>query len=117
MKLLSAKADNILSTLINTNAMRNCIFLLIAMIIAGCTSTEQTTLSGLLRSNFQTVHAGLPTDLYTLTNANGMEVCFTNFGGRIVSIMVPDKDNNMIDVCLGHDSIADYICEVLQHEN
>jgi aldose 1-epimerase len=79
------------------------------MTIAGCTATGQPTLSGLLRSNFQTTHAGQPTDLYTLTNANGMEVCFTNFGGRIVSIMVPDKDNNMIDVCLGHDSIADYI--------
>ena len=70
---------------------------------------EQPTLSGLLRSNFQTEHAGKQTDLYTLTNANGMEVCFTNFGGRIVSIMVPDKAGNMQDVCLGHDSIADYI--------
>ena len=38
-----------------------------------------------------------------------MEVCFTNFGGRIVSIMVPDKDGNMRDVCLGHDNIADYV--------
>lgn len=70
---------------------------------------EQPTLSGLLRSNFQTEHAGKQTDLFTLTNANGMEVCFTNFGGRIVSIMVPDKTGNMQDVCLGHDSIADYI--------
>ena len=89
--------------------MKYRIFLFIAITIAACTATEQPTLSGLLRSNFQTTHAGQPTDLYTLTNANGMEVCFTNFGGRIVSIMVPDKDNNMIDVCLGHDSIADYI--------
>lgn len=84
--------------------------LLMAMTIAGCTRTkEPTSLSGLVRANFQTEHMGQPTDLYTLSNANGMEVCFTNFGGRIVSIMVPDKDNNMIDVCLGHDNIADYI--------
>ena len=52
---------------------------------------------------------GMQTDLYTLTNDNGMEVCFTNFGGRIVSILVPDRHGNMLDVCLGHDSIADYI--------
>ena len=38
-----------------------------------------------------------------------MEVCITNFGGRIVSVMVPDKDGNMRDVVLGFDSIQDYI--------
>jgi aldose 1-epimerase len=70
---------------------------------------ERPTQSGLLRSNFQTEHMGMQTDLYTLTNDNGMEVCFTNFGGRIVSILVPDRHGNMLDVCLGHDSIADYI--------
>ena len=30
--------------------------------------------------------------LYTLKNKAGMEVCITNFGGRIVSVMVPDKN-------------------------
>ena len=38
-----------------------------------------------------------------------MEVCITNFGGRIVSVMVPDKNGKMQDVVLGFDSIADYI--------
>ena len=38
-----------------------------------------------------------------------MEVCVTNFGGRIVSVMVPDKNGEMKDVVLGFDSIADYI--------
>ena len=70
---------------------------------------EQPTLSGLLRSKFQTEHDGKTTDLFVLKNADGMEVCFTNFGGRIVSIMVPDAAGEMQDVCLGHDSIADYI--------
>ena len=37
-----------------------------------------------------------------------MEVCVTNFGGRIVSVMVPDKNGKMTDVVLGFDSIADY---------
>jgi aldose 1-epimerase len=44
-----------------------------------------------------------------LKNAAGMEVCITNFGGRIVSVMVPDKAGNMQDVVLGFDSLADYI--------
>ena len=82
---------------------------LLSIAMVGCSIQERPTQSGLLRSNFQTEHAGMQTDLYTLTNDNGMEVCFTNFGGRIVSILVPDRHGNMLDVCLGHDSIADYI--------
>ena len=82
---------------------------LLSIAMVGCTMQERPTQSGLLRSNFQTEHASMQTDLYTLTNDNGMEVCFTNFGGRIVSILVPDRHGNMLDVCLGHDSIADYI--------
>lgn len=69
----------------------------------------QPTLSGLIPAHFETVHQSDSTRLYTLTNTHGMEVCLTNFGGRIVSIMVPDKEGVMRDVCLGHDSIADYI--------
>ena len=38
-----------------------------------------------------------------------MEVCVTNFGGRIVSIMVPDKEGKMQDIVLGFDNIEDYI--------
>lgn len=67
-----------------------------------------TTKSGLVRSNFETTVEGKKTDLYVLTNKNGMEVCVTNFGGRIVSIMVPDKDGKLRDVVLGLDSINAY---------
>ena len=46
--------------------------------------------------------------LYTLTNKNGMEVCITNFGGRIVSIMVPNKEGNLVDVACGFDKVENY---------
>lgn len=46
--------------------------------------------------------------LYTLTNKNGMEVCITNFGGRIVSIMVPNKDGELVDVACGFDKVENY---------
>lgn len=81
-----------------------------ALLMAACTPSEKkTTDSGLLQSNFQTEVNGKKTDLYILRNANNMEVCVTNFGGRIVSVMVPDKDGKMQDVVLGFDSIQDYI--------
>ena len=49
--------------------------------------------------------------LYTLRNASGMEVCITDFGGRIVSWMVPDRDGVMRDVVLGFDELKDYYPE------
>jgi aldose 1-epimerase len=67
------------------------------------------TESGLDRANFQTEVDGKQTDLFTLKNQNGMEVCVTNFGGRIVSIMVPDREGKLQDVVLGFDSVQDYI--------
>ncbi len=50
--------------------------------------------------------------MFTLTNGNGMEVCVTNFGGRIVSVMVPDKNDSLRDVVLGFDNVANYIDSV-----
>lgn len=84
-------------------------FTILALMLHGCSKKTETTASGLLKSNFQTVVNGDSTDLYVLKNAAGMEVAITNFGGRIISIMVPDKNGVMQDVVLGFDSIADYI--------
>ena len=70
---------------------------------------ENLTLSGLNPEKFETlVDGNKAVKLYTLKNATGMEVCITNFGGRLVSIMVPDKNGNMTDVILGFDNVSDY---------
>ncbi len=81
------------------------------LLLAGCNETRvgKLTESGLDKTKFETEVDGKKTDLYVLTNASGMEVCITNLGGRIVSVMVPDKDGNKKDVVLGFDSIQDYI--------
>nr|WP_185140262.1 aldose epimerase family protein [Proteiniphilum sp. X52] len=85
------------------------------MAIAGCANrqkeapAEETTLSGLKKGDFQTVVNGDSVDLYVLKNANGVEVTVTNYGGRIVSVMVPDRDGKLQDVVLGFDNIRDYI--------
>ena len=85
------------------------VWTLCALLLAGCATNEKITGSGLLQSNFQTEVDSKKTDLYVLRNANNMEVCVMNFGGRIVSVMVPDKEGIMRDVVLGFDSIQDYI--------
>lgn len=83
-----------------------------AMLLASaCTGKQEAALtaSGLNPANFRTEVDGKQTGLFTLTNKSGMEVCITNFGGRIVSVMVPDREGQMRDVVLGFDSIQDYI--------
>ncbi|MBD5270431.1 MAG: galactose mutarotase [Bacteroides sp.] len=85
------------------------------LLLASCTGSKQggeesgLTKSGLDPKNFVTEVNGKKTALYTLTNSEGLEACVTNYGGRIVSLMVPDKEGNFRDIVLGHDSIADYV--------
>lgn len=66
---------------------------------------DKELISGLKRENFQAIVQGKETDLYTLTNANGVEVSITNYGGAIVAIMIPDKQGIMANVIQGHDTI------------
>lgn len=47
--------------------------------------------------------------LFTLTNANGMEVKITNYGGIITSVVVPDSEGNMDNVTLGFDNLDAYV--------
>lgn len=94
--------------------MRNYAFIAMAAMLTACSTGSKNeccslTDSGLSKQKFQTEIEGKKTDLVVLKNSNNMEVCITNFGGRIVSVMVPDKEGNMKDVVLGFDSIEDYI--------
>lgn len=91
--------------------MRRGIGLVVAvMAMWACTAQQgnMKTASGLVQRKFQTEIDGKSTDLFRLTNASGMEVCVTNYGGRIVSILVPDRKGIMRDVVLGFDNIAAY---------
>lgn len=80
----------------------------LALVMSSCKQEERTK-SGLLRSNFQMEVDGKMTDLFVLTNSNGLEICVTNFGARVVSLMVPDKNGNFTDIVLGEDSIDIYV--------
>ena len=51
---------------------------------------------------------GKRTDLLKLFNKNGMQVSLTNYGGRIVSVLVPDSRGELLDMVLGFDNVADY---------
>lgn len=73
------------------------------------TKEETKTLSGLKPSDFVSEVDGKPTALYVLKNSQGAEACVTNWGGRLVSVMVPDRDGKLTDVVLGYDNIQQYV--------
>ena len=54
------------------------------------------------KSSFGTLADGTAVDLYTLTNAKGVEMRVTNYGGIIVSLNVPDRNGALGDVVLGY---------------
>jgi len=52
------------------------------------------------------------THLITLTNRAGMQIALTDYGARLVSALVPDKNGNLTDVVLGFNSIQGYLNSV-----
>jgi aldose 1-epimerase len=60
-------------------------------------------------SAFEKTIDGKQTHLYTLKNKNGMEAAITNYGGRLVALLVPDSSGKMIDVAVGIGSVEGYV--------
>src|SRR4051794_33234669 len=66
-------------------------------------STPGQTTTSMKKDSFGKMPNGDAADLYTLTNANGVSVTITTYGGRVVSLKVPDKKGAFADVVLGFD--------------
>lgn len=58
--------------------------------------------------DFGTTRTGIPTHLYRLKNACGMEVDVTDIGASIVAVRVPASDGSLVDVALGFEESAQY---------
>ncbi|RFZ95763.1 galactose mutarotase [Mucilaginibacter conchicola] len=72
-------------------------------------TSTQTTPKLPEASAFEKTINGKQTHLYILKNKNGVEAAVTNYGGRIVSLLVPDKDGKLTDVVLGFESVDGFI--------
>ncbi len=46
---------------------------------------------------------------YTLTNNNGLSAKITNYGGIVMSLLVPDRSGQLADVVLGFDAPEEYL--------
>jgi aldose 1-epimerase len=58
---------------------------------------------------FKGTHKGKATALCTLKNKNGLVAQITNFGAKVVSLYVPDRNGNFADIVLGYETIDGYI--------
>ncbi len=65
-------------------------------------------MSSITSQKFGVLKDGREAYLYRITAQNGAFVEITNFGGAIKSICVPDKNGNLVDVCIGYDRFKAY---------
>jgi len=88
--------------------MNKLFFILIT--VFACSSCIQKTSKPLIQPEaFHKMVDGKQVELFTLKNKNGLEMTVTNYGGRVVSLVVPDKSGKMEDVVLGYDSLDGYL--------
>lgn len=52
---------------------------------------------------------GKKVSLHFLRNKNNIEIAITNYGARIVALIVPDKNGQSTDVVVGFDSLQGYL--------
>jgi aldose 1-epimerase len=102
----------------NQNLFLN--LLLAAALLASCNSSNKTTGTDTVQSDSTALTAtpdslafalnvdNKPVHLFTLKNKEGATAAITNFGGRLVSLLVKDNKGQFVDVVLGHDSLKAY---------
>ncbi|MBO0722035.1 MAG: galactose mutarotase [Blastocatellia bacterium] len=67
--------------------------------------------ANLKKESFGKTADGQEVELYTLSNANGVEARIATYGGIIVSLKVPDREGKLDDVVLGFDNLDGYLKE------
>jgi len=93
-----------------------CLSLILLLTLTRCENTSKSASTGSASSgvalpdanNFKENINGKAITLYTLKNKNGAEAAITNYGGRLVSLLVPDRKQKLTDVVLGYDSLKSY---------
>jgi aldose 1-epimerase len=70
--------------------------------------TTAMTLS-IQHQSFGQLADGREVSLYKLTNANGVALDVTNYGGIITRLVTPDAKGQFADIVLGYDNLAQYV--------
>jgi len=89
--------------------MNGIIRLLFIVMVFQYTMGQNEAIDLIPKSNFKQEIDGKEVKLFTLKNANGLVSQITNYGGRVVSLWIPDKNGVFEDVVLGYDSLEGYL--------
>lgn len=82
---------------------------IIIMVLSFSCSQKQSELKLIDKQNFTRVINNKKVELFTLKNKHGLTAQITNYGGRIVSFWVPDKNGNFDDIVLGYEALEQYL--------
>lgn len=89
--------------------MKISLYSVLLCILISCNTSVKNEPSLFKAQDFETKIAEKQVSLYTLHSGNGLSMQVTNYGGRIVSLWVPDRNGNYEDVVFGFESIDKYI--------
>ncbi len=84
-------------------------FLAVTLLVQTGSADSQQKASTMKKELFGKTPDGTEVYLFTLVNKNGMEARITNYGGIVVSLLVPDRAGKFEDVELGYDSLSQYL--------
>lgn len=89
--------------------MRQIFFLMVITIIIISCKEKTIDVKLIEHEKFSTKINGNQVELFTLKNNHGITTQITNYGGRVVSLWVPDKNGNFEDIVLGYETIEGYL--------
>ena len=76
----------------------------VAALLAGCATSKTIN-----QQPFGKTTDGTAVQVYTLRNVKGATARITNYGGILLSLMMPDRDGKLADVVLGYDDLENYL--------
>jgi aldose 1-epimerase len=92
------------------------LWVFVILVAVGCGSEPPPQaavppMSQVTRAPFGTTTDGTPVEIFTMKNANGVELRAMTYGGIITSIRTPDRNGAMADIVLGFDAIDGYLTD------
>lgn len=70
---------------------------------------ESSSSAGVEAEVFGKTPDGTTINIFTIKNANGVELKVSEYGAILVSLKVPDKEGNLEDIILGFDNLDGYV--------
>ena len=87
-------------------SLSNLLLAFVLLVSSAILASAQATVT---KESFGKTSAGENIDIYTLRNAKGVETKITNYGGIVVSLKVPDRNQKFDDVVLGFNDLEQYL--------